>query len=337
MRPQQEFRLDTLQGGLAGLSWRLDSAPRVLCLHGWLDNAASFVPLAPLLDRLDLVALDLPGHGHSEHRHSSTRYHFIDYLFNVDAALDALGWADCHLLGHSLGAAISAVYSAGAPERVRSIVMLDTMGPISVTAEGTTKRLRRSLFKNRRGYSRVRRFDSIEEMVKARCSVSDLSPEAARLICERAARQTGTQFEWRSDPALNWVSSLVMTDEQAMDLESVLLQQQRGYRGIDAPRHTDHDALFCTDDHRTYCIRPRGPAASGRVRGRTPPERDFRVGRSAYPEDSDGRRDSRRHTVAPWGSADARSPPAVPSGPSTACAGWAHPEPAPDRDARCDP
>jgi len=220
MRPQQEFRLDTLQGGLAGLSWRLDSAPRVLCLHGWLDNAASFVPLAPLLDRLDLVALDLPGHGHSEHRHSSTRYHFIDYLFNVDAALDALGWADCHLLGHSLGAAISAVYSAGAPERVRSIVMLDTMGPISVTAEGTTKRLRRSLFKNRRGYSRVRRFDSIEEMVKARCSVSDLSPEAARLICERAARQTGTQFEWRSDPALNWISSLVMTDEQALELAS---------------------------------------------------------------------------------------------------------------------
>ena len=69
MNQASEIRLDTTQGALAGLAWRREGAPRVLCLHGWLDNAASFVPLAPLLDRLDVVALDLPGHGHSEHRH----------------------------------------------------------------------------------------------------------------------------------------------------------------------------------------------------------------------------------------------------------------------------
>lgn len=214
----QEIQLETRQGRLAGLAWRRNGSPRVLCLHGWLDNAASFAPLAPLMDRLDRVALDLPGHGHSEHRHSSTRYHFIDYLFNLDAALDSLGWDDCHLVGHSLGAAISAAYSAGAPERVRSVTLLDSMGPISVIAEGTADRLRRSLVKNRRGVSEVRRFESIDQMVLARRSVSGLSETAARLICERAARKKSDHFEWRSDPALNWVSSLVMTDEQAMDL-----------------------------------------------------------------------------------------------------------------------
>ena len=190
----------------------------MLCLHGWLDNAASFMPLAPLLNGLDLVALDLPGHGFSEHRHPTTRYHFIDYLFNVDAALDGLEWEDCHFIGHSLGAAISSTYSAGAPERTRSIVLLDSMGPVSSTADGTASRLRRSLVKNRRGTSRVRHFDSVEDMVKARRMVSDLSAAAARLICERAARPVDGHFEWRSDPALNWVSSLVMTDEQALDL-----------------------------------------------------------------------------------------------------------------------
>jgi pimeloyl-ACP methyl ester carboxylesterase len=65
-------------GRLAGLAWRCPDAPRVLALHGWLDNAASFIPLA--LPKLDLVALDLPGHGHSVHRHPSARYHFVDYL-----------------------------------------------------------------------------------------------------------------------------------------------------------------------------------------------------------------------------------------------------------------
>lgn len=214
----RELQLETSQGRLAGLGWRQEGAPRVLCLHGWLDNAASFIPLAGLLDRLDLVALDLPGHGHSEHRHYSTRYHFIDYLFNVDAALDSLGWEDCHLVGHSLGAAISSVYAAGAPERVRSLVLLDSMGPISVTAEGTADRLRRSLVKNRLGASKSRHFKSIDDMVKARRLVTGLSEHAARLICERAARQVEDHFEWRSDPALNWVSSLVMTDEQALDL-----------------------------------------------------------------------------------------------------------------------
>lgn len=216
----RELQLQTSQGTVAGLCWRRENAPRVLCLHGWLDNAASYIPLAPLLDKLDLVAIDLPGHGHSDHRHSTTRYHFIDYLFNIDATLDALGWQDCHLLGHSMGAAIAAVYGAGAPERVRSIVLLDAIGPISVTADSTADRLRRSLVKNRSGATTPRRFDSIEEMVKARCKASAISAHAARLICTRAARQAGDQFTWRSDPALNWISSLVMTDEQALDLLS---------------------------------------------------------------------------------------------------------------------
>lgn len=219
-RAFQEIRLDTSQGNLAGLRWpaRTEHPPHVLCLHGWLDNAASFVPLAALMEDLDCVAIDLPGHGHSEHRHASTRYHFIDYVWNVDAALDALGWDDCHLLGHSMGAAIASVYSAGAPERVRSAILLDTLGPISSTAEGTTDRLRRSLVKNRRGPGKVREFDTIDEMVEARRKVSGLSEAAARLICERAAIEENGVFRWRSDPALNWISSLIMTDDQALDL-----------------------------------------------------------------------------------------------------------------------
>lgn len=218
MNGGSDIRLDTRQGRLAGLCWRRDDAPHVLALHGWLDNAASFVPLGPHLERLDLVALDLPGHGHSEHRHTTTRYHFIDYVFNIDAALDALGWADCHILGHSMGASIGATYAAGAPERVRSLVLLDALGPITGAPGSTAGRLRRSMRKNRQGSSETRRFNSLDEMIAARRRVSDLSQAAARLICQRAARRLDDQFTWRSDPALNWVSSLLMTEEQVLDL-----------------------------------------------------------------------------------------------------------------------
>ena len=51
---------------LAGLQWPGEGEP-VLALHGWLDNAASFQPLAEPLGH-PLVALDFAGHGHSEHR-----------------------------------------------------------------------------------------------------------------------------------------------------------------------------------------------------------------------------------------------------------------------------
>jgi pimeloyl-ACP methyl ester carboxylesterase len=230
MANARKIRLATRHGRLAGLAWPRANAPRVLALHGWLDNAASFVPLAPLLPGLELVALDLPGHGRSAHRHPTARYHFVDYVFDVDAALDALGWADCHLLGHSMGAAVAALYAAGAPERVRSLVLLDSVGPLASEPGQTAERLRRSLAKHRRGSGEPRLYDSIDDMVLARRKVADLTEAAARLLCERAARAAGGKFTWRSDPALNWVSSLVMTEEQALDL----------LRHIEAPVLTLH-------------------------------------------------------------------------------------------------
>ncbi|EXJ09220.1 alpha/beta fold hydrolase [Nitrincola nitratireducens] len=43
-------------------------SPPVLALHGWLDNAASFRALARHLPQVNLIAVDLAGHGFSEHR-----------------------------------------------------------------------------------------------------------------------------------------------------------------------------------------------------------------------------------------------------------------------------
>ena len=217
MKQAEEILLETPLGQLAGLRWKTEGAPPVLCLHGWLDNANSFLPLAEHLTGLDIVALDLSGHGLSEHRHHTARYHFIDYLGDVDAALTALGWESCHIIGHSMGGGVSTLYSAASPAHVRSVVMLDGLGPISSTGEGTALRLRKSMTVMRKERNPLRPYDSIDEMVRARLGVSDLSIDAARLLCERSARPVGKHFYWRTDPALNWVSPIVLTDEQVLD------------------------------------------------------------------------------------------------------------------------
>jgi len=212
-----EIRLDTPHGQLAALHWSVPTGAPVLCLHGWLDNAASFVPMSAYLHGMDLVALDLPGHGRSYHRHAAAHYYFIDYLWDLDAALDALGWHSCHLVGHSLGAAVASVYAAAAPDRVRSLVMLDALGPITAPAEGGTERLRKSLQSIRSGPRRIKSYPSVEDMMKTRQLNSELDDASARLICERASRRLDNHFEWRTDPALHWVSPVLLTENQVLD------------------------------------------------------------------------------------------------------------------------
>jgi pimeloyl-ACP methyl ester carboxylesterase len=222
-----EINLDTDAGRLAGLARRRKGAPKVLCLHGWMDNAASFAPLSEHLSELDLVAVDFPGHGHSQHRHPSTHYYFADYLWDIEAAMDALGWSACHLLGHSLGAAVASVYAAASPARVKSLVTLDALGPYTREASNAADQFRRSMESTRGPGRRIKAYESMDDMIDARRRNSEFSNAAARLICERAAWRKGKHFEWRTDPRLHWVSPQLMNEEQVINylqhIESPLL------------------------------------------------------------------------------------------------------------------
>jgi len=76
MTAVRELELELPHLRLAAQVWGDPLLPRLLALHGWLDNAASFDRLAPLLcEHFHIVALDLPGHGRSGHRPPGTWYH----------------------------------------------------------------------------------------------------------------------------------------------------------------------------------------------------------------------------------------------------------------------
>lgn len=205
----REILLDTPRGKLAALRRGPAGAPPVLALHGWLDNAASFMPLMPHLDGIDLVALDLPGHGHSYHRPPGAEYGLIDYLLDIDAALDALGWPRCRLLGHSLGGALATMYAAAAPERVDRLALIEALGPLAGEPGSAVPRLRDALRQRRRpaGQS-LRVFPDPATAIRARMQANGLSEGVARLLVERGIAPVEGGFAWRSDPRLRLTSAL---------------------------------------------------------------------------------------------------------------------------------
>src|SRR5262245_11789511 len=100
----REVAIPAAWGELAGLRLERPGRPRVIALHGWLDNAASFLPLSSRLPDLDLLLLDLPGHGRSAHLPPGAEYGLTTHLHATLDAADALGWERFTLLGHSMGA-----------------------------------------------------------------------------------------------------------------------------------------------------------------------------------------------------------------------------------------
>ncbi|MDZ4729291.1 MAG: alpha/beta hydrolase [Xanthomonadales bacterium] len=213
----QEIKLKTPFLELAALRWGDPAGIPLLALHGWLDNAASFLPMAQYFDDMNMVALDWPGHGHSEHRHPSASYHVTEFMWDIHAAMDALGWDSCHLLGHSLGAAVSSIFATAAPERLRSITLIDALGPYANQASETAQQLRRSSAGIRSKPRPRKTYASVDDMVQARLANSDLTEAAARLITGRSVNQTADGFQWSYDPGLYWTTPHYFSAEQILD------------------------------------------------------------------------------------------------------------------------
>ncbi len=212
-----EFTIDLPNLRVAARRSGNPQGKKLLALHGWLDNAASFEPLAPFFTDHDLVAIDLPGHGRSSHRADGAWYHFIDYCSDVLGVVDALGWSQFGMLAHSLGGAVASVFAGAVPERVERLLLIESLGPISTEPARLPALLGSALGERAaiRG-KQLRRFVSVEQAIAARRTNRDmpLSEASARLLVERGLRNAGDGFEWSSDPRLTLTSAMRLSEEQ---------------------------------------------------------------------------------------------------------------------------
>jgi len=227
------FNMDVNGNIIAGLQYGDSSKPVLLAVHGWLDNAASFIPLTEALKEsltdgslpYQLIAIDLPGHGFSTHK--TGHYNFIEWVDDLYQIINSQNWGPVTIIGHSMGAMISSIFAATFPELVKRIVLIEGVGAISAKADQTVSQLRKGI-ESRASYAkninqsmnRKSNTLTLDKVVKARCLVSDLNTENAKMICNRNLTISESGVSFRSDPKLKVRSLVRLTELQVIDILS---------------------------------------------------------------------------------------------------------------------
>jgi len=215
-----------LPGGLLLAGWQSkeQAIPDALCLHGWLDNANSFLPLAAELPELSLLSIDLPGHGHSSHRSSDAFYHFLDYVHDIATFLSQQNWGAITLIGHSMGGMIATVVAAVHPELVKQLILIDSIGLISGQPEQIVQQLRSaSLSRWQSHRKRKPIYPDLNAAAAARLQQGDLDFHSALLLAQRGTEHVAEGVTWRADLRLRESSMYRLLPEQiTLLLQSVL-------------------------------------------------------------------------------------------------------------------
>lgn len=217
MNNSHEVRFNLPAIEVAGKMWGEPGGLPVIGLHGWLDNAATFDLLGPQLEKVQLVAVDLPGHGLSDHLPAGGYSHWQQAATVLQVA-DELGWERFALLGHSMGGIISCMLSATVPERVIGAAMIDGMLPVTGEAEDAPAQMAK-FFKASQALTGKRKpvYDSATKAISARVlgGTSSISRGAASVLAERGLMPHEGGLTWRTDPQLMLPSPLRLTQQHA--------------------------------------------------------------------------------------------------------------------------
>lgn len=220
----KQILLNCKYGKKAGICWGEGNEKKILALHGWLDNAASFYHLAPLLAKqgYEIIAIDFAGHGYSDHRAKGHFTHFIDYILDIQEVLNILKWQKPILLGHSMGGAMAQMYSAAYPEKVQKNIMIENIGPVPSYQTGeAAENLREALQQWQSHTPEPRHYhESFESALKARKKVTPMEERFLIPMVERGLKETEKGYHWRTDKRLRLRSLFRFPEEIIQDMLS---------------------------------------------------------------------------------------------------------------------
>ena len=122
--------LRAVTGGGVVLAYRVagdPTSPPMVLLHGLGDDGRDWHTVLPALaDRYRVYALDLRGHGRSDH---PGRYSFELMRDDVIGFLDEVDVERCVVIGHSMGGAVAILLAEAAPHRLTHLIVEDAAAP----------------------------------------------------------------------------------------------------------------------------------------------------------------------------------------------------------------
>ena len=192
----EEVKIQISWGKLAGKLWpsqypHLSTTKQtgVLMLHGFLDNAASFDLLIPYFPQeMTLLAIDLAGHGFSDHYSDKNSYHHFSMISDVIEVLRYLSWEQTILVGHSLGGLLATNVAGMLPNIICKLIIIDAVYMKKVRYEYFANFMVSNYERNRKPQIWI--YSSKEELLESIMqSIVDISRTSAEILSTRAYRE----------------------------------------------------------------------------------------------------------------------------------------------------
>ncbi len=172
------------------LDYGTSGRPHMLCVHGGAAHAHWYDYVAPgFTADYHVRSIDLRGHGDSEWI-DPPAYMYTDYAADLEEAAKKLDLRDFVLIGHSMGGAVSLLYAATYPGRVKALVVVDStvnLSPDRIAA------LRDVGSRSGRSYATK---DELVGKYRLRPGDSLATPDVVRHIASRSAKEQ-SDGTWR--------------------------------------------------------------------------------------------------------------------------------------------
>ena len=106
----------------------LNDKPPILLIHGFASSTYTFRRIIPLLQKkFSIIAVDLPGFGKSE-KSTSFVYSFENYAKLMIECIHKFGFANTHIVAHSMGGQIALNMARIAPDKINKLILLSSSG-----------------------------------------------------------------------------------------------------------------------------------------------------------------------------------------------------------------
>lgn len=149
----------------------------------------------------------------------------MDYVLSLIRVLNHLQWESCYYIGHSLGGQLGLYLCSLWPQRIKKLVILDTLGPLYLPTDKYLSRNRRLLdnilSREEQFLSKKRPVYTYQEALDRIMTSrhSELTEEAAKIMIKRSLMKSGDEgFRFTLDHRLKLHLASLLNAEQQLQV-----------------------------------------------------------------------------------------------------------------------